>query len=360
MKTCMTVASLVVALALLTTAVAEETYDVEAGFTGILQEQVVDEGYSTAAVPGDDFCGEPSCDIGPCCPGPSWCFTAGMLIMERSRPEDTTLVTDSYQTGGAELLNGNDLDFGFQGGFEFSAIRRNVHRTCWDLEARYVRIDGWEATRDPVYSEAGAVVQYIRPIGDTEFDGTISGSYDSHFDSFELNLRRPFCCGAYTFLAGFRFAELDERAALTHNIDSGYELTTHDVRAINDLYGFQLGADARLWQCRCWSADTFLRAGVYSNRVVSNVAVTQTGGPDYVARAEDNHTSFLGELGVTATYRLNPCTALTAGYQLMWLEGVAVASDQVAVSDPIGGITAVDTGGSPFYHGAVISLEYCR
>ncbi|OHB82273.1 MAG: hypothetical protein A2V98_25730 [Planctomycetes bacterium RBG_16_64_12] len=362
MRTPITVASLAVTLTLFSAAVAQQRYDVQPELTGFLEEQA-DEGYSGGAVATDDSCDGPTCDLGNCRPCASWCFTAGALIMERSSPDDTPLVTDGYlnQTGETVLLNADEFDFDFRGGFELSAIRRNVRCTCWDLEARYFRIDGWQAIRRPVYSPTGAIVQYLRPIGETAYPGRISGSYDSHLDSLELNLRRPFCCGRYTFLAGFRFAELDERGqTITHDIGPRQDLITHDAGAINDLYGFQLGADARLFECGCFSADTLLRAGAYGNRIATSTLVTQTTGPNYVALGEKSHTSFLGELGLTGTCQINDCMALTAGYRLMWLEGVAVASDQLAVSDPIGGTTTVDTGGSPFYHGAVISLEYCR
>ena len=359
MKTAMSIAvgSLVATLILLGTAVGEEVFVTDAGLIGFA-EPPVDEAYSTKDVAD-------CCDLDNLCCDPVWTVTAGTLIMDRSTPDDAVLVTDSFDPGGNVLLDAGEFDFDFRGGWELGAIRHNVRCTCWDLEARYARIDGWRAVRDLVFSPYGSVVHYRNPIGNTEFSALVGAAYESHFDSLELNLRRPIGCGALTLLAGFRFAELDERGMtilrVTDPVGAQGNVVTSQIGAINDLYGFQLGADGCLWQWCCLSLDGKLRAGVYSNRAVNSVTHVQTGAPEaWATRARDNQAAFLGELGLTGTCQLRDGVALRAGYQVMWLAGVAVAPDQVAVSDPLAGTATVDTTGSPFYHGAVISLEFSR
>ena len=311
-----------------------------------------DEAYDSDAVASDcgspsccdesDCCAEACCDLSDCCYCPRWTFTAGALIMDRSAPDDAVLVDDPQQPGGPGLMNASEFDFDWRGGWEVGAIRHNVRCTCWDLEARYFRIDGWRA---------------VWGVVDTQV-GLLSGTYDSHLDGFELNLRRSVGCGWLTVLGGFRFVELDESAAVF--TDTRLVLTTARAGAVNDLYGFQLGADARLWG-GCWLAwDAKVRAGVYGNEAATTVMSIQPGVPNLSASAEDSHTAFLGELGLTGTVQLVDCLALRAGYQLMWLEGVALAPDQFAVADPTTGLATVDTSGGALYHGVVISLEYTR
>ena len=119
-----------------------------------------------------------------------------------------------------------------------------------------------------------------------------------------------------------------------------------------------MGADGRLWD-GCWlSIDAKLRAGVYGNECGNNVRITQEIGRPYGSHATDNQTAFLGEIGLTGTVQLVDCLALRTGYQLMWLAGVALAPDQIPVSDPANRFATVDTDGTAFYHGVVISLEY--
>jgi hypothetical protein len=323
------------------------------------EEPVVDDAYAAT----DDCCGVPSgCNVGYCCPCPSWCFEVGALIIDRSRPHNNVLATDSAQPGGNVMLDADDYDFDFRGGFEVSAIRRNVRRTCWDLEARYFRVDGWEARQPTALAPNGLWSQYAEPISSLG-PGMFSSVYRSDLDGFELNLRRPVGCGWLTVLGGFRFVELDERgsAVLRAETDAWRDpRQTHRVTAINDLYGFQLGADACLFERGCFHVDTLVRAGVYGNQAANSVFIRSTDGPTLATRAEDHRTSFLGEFGLTGTCQLIDCMALTAGYRLTWLDEVAVASDQLAVSDPLAGTATVDTSGSPYYHGVVISLEYCR
>lgn len=287
-----------------------------------------------------DGCAESCGDLSDCCYCPRWTFTAGALFMDRSSPDDAVLVPDPQDPAGPGLMNASESDFDWRGGWEIGVIRHNVRCSCWDLEARYFRIDGWRAVWDMVDTPVGL----------------ISGIYDSHLDGFELNLRRPVCGCWLTVLGGVRFVELDESASLfaESRVAAG---TTLRAGAINDLYGFQLGADGRLWD-GCWlTVDAKLRAGVYGNEVATTVLSIQPGAPILAAYGEDNHTAFLGELGLTGTVQLVDCLALRAGYQLMWLEGVALAPDQFAVAD---GLATVDTSGSPFYHGVVIALEYTR
>jgi hypothetical protein len=90
----------------------------------------------------------------------------------------------------------------------------------------------------------------------------------------------------------------------------------------------------------------------------SGATLDQSLGVDYAAAASDNHAAFVGELGFTAVYQLSPHWSLRAGYQMLWLEGVAVAAEQVPAIDLLAGLAAVDTTGSPFYHGANVGLEF--
>jgi hypothetical protein len=375
------VASLVATLILLGTAAADEFFATDAVDEVFVTDAIltdvepppVDKAYSPENV-ADSFCDAADdcgcdaadgcgCDAADGCCCPAWTFTAGSLIMDRSTPDDAVLVTDSFGEWGNVLLDANEFAFNFRAGWEFSAIRHNLRCTCWDLEARYARIDGWRAVRDPVFSPYGSVVRYATPLGNPYFPAMVSAGYESHFDSLELNLRRPTGCGWLTLLGGFRFAELDERGMTIFRVtdpeSAQPNVVSSEVGAINDLYGFQLGADARLWQWCCLSVDGKLRAGVYYNRAVGSVVHSQSSVDQaWAVRDRDSQTAFLGELGLTGTCQLTDALAVTAGYQVMWLAGVAVASDQLAVSDPYFGTSTVDTSGSPFYHGAVISLEY--
>jgi hypothetical protein len=86
-------------------------------------------------------------------------------------------------------------------------------------------------------------------------------------------------------------------------------------------------------------------AGLPSGVVATNVS------------ASDDHTAFVGELGFRAMYELSDSVSVGSGYHLIWLEGVALAPDQIPVSSLLGtGNAALDTGGSLLFHGAAFNL----
>jgi hypothetical protein len=45
------------------------------------------------------------------------------------------------------------------------------------------------------------------------------------------------------------------------------------------------------------------------------------------------------------------------GYQALWLEGVALAPDQLPVTDVTVPFALVDTSGDVFFHGGFVGLE---
>lgn len=68
----------------------------------------------------------------------------------------------------------------------------------------------------------------------------------------------------------------------------------------------------------------------------------------------DNNTALLGEIGLFGVYQLTDAIAIRAGYQLMWLDGVALASEQVQTTNFA---TGTDVQGDVFFHGALIGVE---
>jgi hypothetical protein len=93
-----------------------------------------------------------------------------------------------------------------------------------------------------------------------------------------------------------------------------------------------------------------VKAGIYYNQ--ADWVVTQAVPSVTLYAVEDNHTAFLGEWDLTATFALTECIALRASYELMWIAGTAAA---LAPHIP-----NLDTGGNHFYHGGVIGVELTR
>ncbi|MBN2581372.1 MAG: BBP7 family outer membrane beta-barrel protein [Pirellulales bacterium] len=322
------------------------------------QEDPAESASSCCQTP--ECCGRESGDC-PCCfcrcgCDPLWTVRAGALFLQQSKPAGQTLVTAGFDPASTELINASDYHFDFHGGLDISVFR---HTRVGDLELRYFGIDGWESALGPILSPGGGVMQFINPIGNVSYPSEITSLYRSELHNVEMNYRRQFT-PRWQWLAGFRYLELDERSlGLTLDIGPGLNLAETDIRAANRLYGFQLGLDGVVWENgRRLRLEGFLKAGVYSNQMQTGSWLHQNVGLDYAAAATGNHTAFVGDLGLTAVVQITRHWSARLGYQVMWIEGVALASEQMLTTDLAAGTATVDATGSPFYHGVNFNLEY--
>jgi hypothetical protein len=290
-------------------------------------------------------------------------FRGGTLILERSNPGSVPLVGTA--AGDVIRLNANDFDFNFRGGYDFSYTRHQIlHHPFWDVESRYFRVDDFNASVPGSQSGSSSFAlgvdedftQFATPLGLGGSAGSCGASYFSHLDGIELNAKRKLFCGCVNFLVGARFVELDERGAIY--CDLGAEAEYSQSRSINDMYGIQIGGEAVILTWRRFSFEGFIKTGVFTNEIVTHLSYSNTTGTQNEAAATAKHTSFLGETGLSCVCRFTPRLAVRGGYQCLWLEGVATAWEQIPGSDVGSGNAAINTDGSPFYHGAQIALDY--
>lgn len=303
-----------------------------------------------------DYACNASSECSSCCGcGPRWTVQAGTIFLQRSQPNNAVLVTDSFFPGGTVLVDAAQFDFDVQVGAEASVVRHDVFGTRWGVEGRCFGVDSWNTAVGPIASPGGGVVQYATPIGNVAFPANLSASYDSELQSVELNARRQ-VGGWLQLIAGFRYVEVDERGlTLLQDIGPGLNLATAANGAVNHLWGFQIGADTVLWSRNRLDVEGIIKAGIFGNHAQNSAVLTQTVVPGaFSSTADTGHTSFVGELGLSALYRFTERLSVRATYQMLWLEGIAQASDQIAVSDPFLGVATVDTSGSAFYHGVFV------
>jgi hypothetical protein len=95
-----------------------------------------------------------------------------------------------------------------------------------------------------------------------------------------------------------------------------------------------------------------IKAGVYGNHSDLALTINPLNFGD-----KTSHTAFQGEIGLMAIFQVTDCLSARLGYQAMWLDGIAIASDQVENVNP-----RIDTkpymGGTLLYHGATAGFEY--
>jgi hypothetical protein len=309
----------------------------------------------------ENYCSEcynECCAASSCCE-PGFVFRADAVFLDRSDPRSAVLVTDSFAPGGTVLLNADEFNFDAQAGWDIYLARERVFGP-WGIEVNYFNIDGWNASTDPVLSPTGAVVQFATPIGNTALPSTVAGSYASQLYSVEINARRPLC-EWLTLLLGFRFLELDESGlTISQDIGPGANTANYSIKSQNCLPGFQIGWDSQIPVGRRLVVQAIGKAGIYGNRATNNVAITQTVGAGFGSVDIAAQTAFVGQLDFAASYAVTDHLSVRGGYQLLWLEGIATAAEQVNVSDPANGIGGIAATNGVFYHGAFVGLEYRR
>ncbi len=247
-----------------------------------------------------------------------------------------------------------DLGFGLQAGPRVSLTRHFTPN--YGLQIGYFGLDG--ATASAVRNGNPNILFPGGVLVSTQF----AVDYDSDLHSAEVNLRHQ-CSSRLNLLAGLRWVELRE----SFHVGGPNPLVadpplSYDTDVANSLYGFQIGADTILLDyCGRWRMDGFLKAGIFANSSRQETSTLgNLPGPAVVAGDHKDQTAFVGEIGLTAVYHLTDHLDARAGYQLMWIDGVALAPDQIPNTDvtpPGPGTAALDANGGVFYHGFHVGFE---
>jgi hypothetical protein len=292
----------------------------------------------------DDRCGSTIAGALRC---PTWTVRAGAAYLHRSRPAPLVLVRPI--AGPGAIAGGEDFAMGWSAGPDVSFRRRTSRGNEWEL--RYFGALQWDS---PVvqYGAVGNV-----QIGSfSNFGATnLTGQYLSSLHSTELNWRRPHS-ERLSWLAGFRWIELSEDINSTITFPAFSAL--YNWHTTNHLYGGQLGADLNLWRLSGpLSINSVFKGGVYGNDANNDFTLLPSTGGVFNGGLGGMDVAFVGEIGVTSAYQLSRHCALRGGYQLLWIDGAALASDQMAASTARATQTLIDSTGAVFYHGALMSLD---
>jgi hypothetical protein len=282
-----------------------------------------------------------------CCDEPRWTLSGDLLCLERSSPRSQTLfstppATNLPQVTG-EVFNANEFDFPLPLAFQASAIRHGVFGSCFDLEVGYFQVDSWVANGDIPGTNRATIDNNGPSITMTN----VSARYVSSLFLGEINLRKQWT-DWLNLLVGFRMGELDEQ----YRANDAF--SAFSFRTFNHLYGFQVGGDATLYDQGCGlSVHALCKAGIYGNQVAQRFDLQN--GPTLDAKT--TQTTFIGETGLLLKYQFNCHLAVRCTAEAAWLEGVALAPEQVSVTDVRTMTAAVDSHGSLFYYGGGLGVE---
>jgi len=311
--------------------------------------------------------------LGQSCCSP-WTASVDFIILDRVGSFNQTLVETvdgnvplKYvaKTPGTEVLNATDLQQGFAGGPRLGLIHHGDDGA--DLELLYFQVDGWNAARsigpDPsdwlVMRAPGGFLQ----TQDHKQTQMMAWDYDSRLYNAEVNVRWNPWRGV-TVLAGFRWVNLSEE--LQGTLPPQRAVPFWDTQTKNNLYGFQVGAEGKLFERGRFSLGCTGKAGLFDAHAeetttlsIYRILVGESAGIDRAA--------FVGEIGLQCKYQLTQRLSLRAGYEAIWLQGIALAPAQIPETYSQSSLVpleisvqarGVNCSSGVFCHGATAGLEY--
>jgi hypothetical protein len=271
----------------------------------------------------------------------------------------------------APVISAQDLQFPFSEGVRAFYGQRQPCECGWELG--YFGVYGQSAT-EYANSADPAFLQMPPDIGsqlsaDAE-NATVK--YSSVINSAEANVFstthewRESAQGWLTvdWLAGFRYVGVEEQASI--EVDScstcvGPNVVNvpYSVRTRNNMFGAQIGNRSRLtWQR--WALEGWAKAGLLGN----SQEQLQSSLIDYRGFEQRGATSswgtgvgFIGDINMSAIYRLTDVWGIRAGYNLIWIDGLALAPNQFDFTVNSNSGTNLVSGGGIFMQGANLGLE---
>lgn len=297
-----------------------------------------------------------------------WSFESGSLILFRSDPSSKQLIRGINDPSNS--LNSDELSYGTAYGYQLQLQRQLSQRNRF--EARFFGTDDFSdsssqattpnALFDPQFLQVGSSVLPRRA------GTTLQTRLASKLYSFELNMNHEVTENIEA-IAGFRYVRLKDNLSLNipdattafFNLPSP---TSAQTEASNDLFGAQIGARARLWESSRLSLTTDFKGGLYGNGAHqrSNVTTQDPFFGTLASTANDfNDTvAFVGEWTLQGNYKLTDRWSVDVGYQLLWIDGVAVGTEQLTASNYqlVGTGNGIDSHDHVFYQGIMLGLDY--
>jgi hypothetical protein len=330
-----------------------------------------------------------------------WTVSVEAIVMERTGGVSRTLVervpgTEPFlrtlTATGPEAFNSNQFQQGYSAGPKIDLIYRGD--SGYGVELSYFNMFNQSATHatgpdtpaDWLVMKAPGLFWQTQ---DFPYQGMV-WSDTTNLYSAEVNGRLALS-SRVTVLAGFRWLQLNDTLQGTlspadrtvptwkNNCDIN-NCTLKDVaqaplgpltnpyppfwttNTANNLYGLQIGIDGKLLEFGRFSVDGQIKIGLFDNNAEQATAVSLKKVV-YPVSATANNAALAAEAALHLKYQLMDGLALKAGYEALWLNGVALAPGQIqetlttTSSVPVHAL-GINCGSSLLFQGFTAGLEY--
>ncbi len=296
-----------------------------------------------------------------------WTASVEAIVLERSGGVNRALVErvpgaepfyKTFTDPGAEAFNSSQFREGFSAGPKIDLIYRGD--SGYGAEFSYFNIfnqsaanaTGPDTPADWLVMKAPGIFWQTQ---DFPYQAMV-WSDTTNLYSAEANGRLALS-SRVTVLAGFRWFQLndtlqgtlspaDRTAPAWKQSCNAYNCTLIDVAqaplggpagnyppfwtttTANNLYGLQIGVDGKIIELGRFSVDGRIKIGLFDNNAEQSTGVSLEKVV-YPASAVADHAAFVSEASLQLKYQLMDGMALKAGYEALWLDGVALAPGQI-------------------------------
>jgi hypothetical protein len=322
-----------------------------------------------------------------------WYANGDFVMMHRAPNQNVILssLSDGFNAIHPEYMSTDSDGFGYEPGMRFTIGRfscRDEKNRDQMLEFTFLGLNSWSAGHTAVAPGGTALFSPL--------DGNVPGfsladrhsySYKSDLKSSEINLRLRSRLGRdqlvlqpdgnwqrqstdgklWSFLGGLRLISVNESFLFESSggVNAGLTVNEgrYDLDVSNDAFGVQCGLE---WyeQHSNWSFGARGKLGGLVNfadqrSIIS--ALTTTATPltttlNSDGTASDEQLMFMAELSIVGTYQLRSNIALRVSYDFMYLQGLALAPEQLSFNTT--DQTRINTGSYGFYDSASFGFEF--
>jgi Putative beta barrel porin-7 (BBP7) len=296
------------------------------------------------------------------------------MLLKRDNVGRPTNFT-SQGIAGPIVLSTNSLGFNESSSFRFTGMFQVGPGSSAEFVYYGLFFHDSEATvTDPtgnlfsVFSNFGTLP--FNGFAETDQSNLQAIRYTSKFDNFEANFRQRWVAPSARYqgswLLGARYFKLDEQFSLNTRSTTNSAEAFYDTDIFNSLTGMQVGGD--IWFCLFpgLRIGGEAKAGVYGNHAGQNSSLSTSSGAVFQENADTEDVAFVGDATVMATYRLNYQWTAKLGYHFLYVDGVALASENFNPTPPAlflpppgaNRVLSMNNNGNVFYHGFMAGLEF--
>jgi len=256
-------------------------------------------------------------------PSPNWYASLNALYLSRSTPSGAKSIVGNNPYTGTSFLAPSDLQFPANVGIDATVGVHVFDRSALEATLMASKFNGSHTMISP----GGFIGVGFTGPGGTKF----VSDFDTTFASAEVNWRQTLN-DHVDVLIGLRALNIAD--VLDTQINTTVARGRYDTG--NALLGAQIGAELSAFDNSSpFQISLSGKIGMYQNQSYNQIQEYSGAAQTFIGAFRSGNTfagSVVADVALTAEYKISKAVALTAGYQAIWANNLALASDAASNS----------------------------